>query len=441
MKAKNRDIMIVFILALALRSILFVAVWSWNGETADERVLAGDGGMYRNIALNLLEHNGFSNSISPPYVQNTFRTPVYPLFLASLYGLFGYKVYIPIICQIFVSSFTCVAAFKIGEMLFNEKTALFAGLLAAIEYSSVIFANILVTDTLFSFLFVGHVYYLIRSLKSESDKTLAYSALLLGIATLCRPVSVYFFLFLIGVFTINYKNKPSSVILKYSMFAAVFILSVMPWVIHNYTVSGKFLVSSIQESVLRWNLPQVTQSLQNLSGLRSVNDSVPPIESQKTEQKYSRLTHVVSSARKDARQYMSGAVKFFASIGSSAYPRLLGISSNTVGSTDNKGLMSLVKTAFQVKNPLELSIIFAAAAFLLLLYIFMSLGVYLAVKQKKTTEILLLLTIVAYFVLASAPLPPNPRYRMPIMPFIIILSCYGLSNLRKSTSKRDAAVP
>ena len=117
-----------------------------------ERVLASDGKMYYNLAVNLLEYNIFSNPIGPPFVPNTFRTPIYPLFLAFWYALFGYKLYVPIICQIFISSLTCIITYKLGKMLLIEKAAFCAGLLTAFEYSGVVFSNILITDTLFSFL-------------------------------------------------------------------------------------------------------------------------------------------------------------------------------------------------------------------------------------------------------------------------------------------------
>ena len=53
--------------------------------------------------------------------------------------------------------------------------------------------------------------------------------------------------------------------------------------------------------------------------------------------------------------------RYYASIGSSAYPQLLGIANNTVGETYNKGLISMARTAIQVKSPTEFVIIGAAA--------------------------------------------------------------------------------
>ena len=391
--------------------------------------------MYYNLAVNLLEYNVFSNPIGPPFVPNIFRTPIYPFFLASLYALFGYKLYIPILCQLLISSLTCIVTYKIAKILFIEKAALCAGLFTAFEYSSVLFANILITDTLFSFLFIMHIYFLIKFFKTNSKKTLVYSAILLGCSTLCRPVSVYFFLFLIWIFVLHYKNNFWEGILKYAVFTLIFILTLLPWMLRNYIVSGRFLVSSIQESVMRWNLPQITESLQNLSQPSDEIENIPSKMGTNETQKNSRIKNIVISAWPDAKRYIIGIPRFFASIGSAAYPQILGLSSNPVGETYNKGLLALVKTAIQVKNPVEWFIICGATGFLLFLYITMCIGAYYAIKQKKTLEILLLLTIIAYFSLASAPLPSSPRYRMPIMPFIIILSCYGLTYIRKIAAR------
>ena len=91
----------------------------------------------------------------------------------------------------------------------------------------------------------------------KDNLSLVYSALFLGIAALCRPVIVYFFIFLLGVFYLQFRKNLRAGILKYSMLILIFSLTLVPWMIRNYIVFGKFLVSSIQDKVLIWHFPAV----------------------------------------------------------------------------------------------------------------------------------------------------------------------------------------
>jgi 4-amino-4-deoxy-L-arabinose transferase-like glycosyltransferase len=382
MSKEHKELITIFLLALGVRLTLFIIVSPWSDEFAKERILTPDSYWYQNIAVNLLEHNVFSKSISSPYVPDIHRTPIYPFFLAFLYALFGYKLYIPILCQLLIGSLTCIVTYKVGKILFIEKSALCAGLLAAFEYSSVLLANILLTDTLFSFLFIMHIYFLIKSFKTNSKKIFVYSAILLGCAALCRPVSVYFFLFLIWIFVLQFKHNLFKCVFKYSIFTLVFILTLLPWMFRNYLVSGRFLVSSLQESVVHWNLPQITQSLQNLSPPSDKIEDIPSKIETNGTLKNLNIKSIVSAALLDAKRYITGAPRFFAIIGSAKYNQILNLSYNPIKASHNKGLLQLVKSAIQTKNTTEWFIICGATSFLIFLYITMCFGAYYAISSE-----------------------------------------------------------
>jgi uncharacterized membrane protein len=59
----------------------------------------------------------------------------------------------------------------------------------------------------------------------------------------------------------------------------------------------------------------------------------------------------------------------------------------------------------------------------------MCLGIYTAIKETNFIDVFLFIIIIVYFALASGPFSVDPRYRAPIMPFIILLSCYGIVEL------------
>jgi len=254
MNLERKRLIIIFLIALSLRLTLFLAVGPWQHKVLKERIIISDSYRYNKTAVNLLENNAFSISKSSPYVPDIEITPIYPFFLASLYAIFGYKTYIVILSQLIIGSITCLLIYKIGRTLFNEKIALLASLFLAFEYSSIFFSNMLMTETLFTFLFIVHIYFLVKFLMVDNNRGLIYSAIFLGLSTLCRPVSIYFFLFLLGTFYFHFKKNLRVGILKYSILTLVYLLTIAPWMIRNYIVSDKFIVSSMQENVLGWRL-------------------------------------------------------------------------------------------------------------------------------------------------------------------------------------------
>jgi hypothetical protein len=67
---------------IALGGRLSLAVYLPNDDDDDGRY-------YAQIAKNLLDHHGYSGEAEEPYPPTYIRVPGYPIFLASVYGLFG----------------------------------------------------------------------------------------------------------------------------------------------------------------------------------------------------------------------------------------------------------------------------------------------------------------------------------------------------------------
>lgn len=424
----------IFLIALSLRLILFLAVGSWQHKVLRERILVSDAHGYHKIAVNLLENNAFSGSESSPYVPDVFRTPIYPFFLASLYAIFGYKPYIAILFQLIIGSIICLLIYKIGRTLFNKKIALLAGLFVAFEYSSILYSNMLWTETLFTFLFTIHIYFLVKFLMANSNRGLIYSAIFLGLSTLCRPVSIYFFIFLIGIFYFHFKKDLRRGILKYSILTLSFLLTIAPWMIRNYIVSGEFLVSSVQERVLHWSLPHLVKSkevhTEQVEKVQSTDHNTS--KTRNVAQEMSTKKNIINAVLSDARRYIRGTVRFFTTLGSSGYPLLLGLSHYQMRREDlDKGLWEAAKIVIQRKSMLECFFICFNASFLFFLYSTMCFGIYVAIRKNKFIEIILFISIIMYFAIAVGSVLPTERYRVPIMPYIILLSCYGIIQLHE----------
>ncbi len=443
MNNQYKRLIIIFLIAVSLRVMLFIAVGSWQDEVLKERIVVGDASGYDKIAVNLLENNGFSTSESFPYAPDIFRTPMYPFFLAAFYTIFGYKPYMAILFQLIIGSMTCILTYKIAGIFFNEKIAFLAGLLTAFEYSSILYSNKLLTDTLFTFLLIVHIYFLVKFLTTNKNKWLVYSGVFLGVSTLCRLVSVYFFIFLIAIFFLHFRKSLRKGIIKYSILTLVFLLTITPWMVRNYTVSGKFLVSSVQERVWYWHLPRLIKSLSIEGSSSQQIERVPnpngdPSETRNENMGMSTERNIIDAGLPDAKRYIAGMVRFFTILGSSQYPQMLGLPYYRI--KPNAAVLEGAKIAIQKKNILEWFFICFSLSFLIFLYSTMCFGIYAAIREKNFLKIALFISIIAYFVIATGPVSFTERYRLPIMPYIILLSGYGINQLRRRFREYKAPV-
>lgn len=439
LNTESKRLIIIFFIALSLRLVLFLAVGSWNDEVLKERIFNPDAKGYHNIAINLLENNAFSSKESPPYIPNIFRTPIHPFFIASVYTLFGYKPYIAIFFQLIIGSITCILTYKIGKTAFNEKIAFLASLLMALEYSSILYSNMLLTETLFTFLFITHIYFLIKFIKENNNKMLVYSSVLLGISTLCRPISIYFFIFLIPVFFLHFRKSLRKGTLRYAILTLIFFLTVTPWMVRNYQVSGKFMVSSAQEKALRWYLPYLIKNRQKLKEAQSRQmERVKNTNSDrlKTRSENQRISNnIINVMSTDAKRYLKGMAYFFMATSKSPYCLLLGFPYNTENVDKRKGFLDMVKIKLHTRSIQEQFLLYSIIGYLFFIYFTMCCGIYMSIRKEGFLAIVLFLSILAYFVIATGAIGHDGRYRAPIMPYIILLASYGIIQIQERRRK------
>jgi 4-amino-4-deoxy-L-arabinose transferase-like glycosyltransferase len=434
MNRQNKNVIMIFSIAMVLRLALFLAIGSWRSDIFEKRILKSDSIRYNQIALNLLNHGVFSSSAVPPYQADIFTTPSYPFFLAAAYIVSNYKPVTAILLQILAASAVCLLVYKIGQELFREKVALMAALFAAFEYSSIFYSNTLFSETVFTFFFTIQIFFLLRFLKTSFKKWLIWSAIFLGLATLTRPVSLYFFVFPAGLFIVHFRKHWRKGLLTSAVFISVFLLTLLPWMIRNYKVSGKFLVSSAQLEVLDWNFYDILEFLKIKKYAPSEEEAIS--EPNPSSPDTSKGRSAVGALGSQFKGYLKGTASFFLTTGSSVFPRILGLPYNEMENEIlSKKPVEMVEFIVRNKNPLELFIFFFSIGFLLFLYSTIWPGFYAATKEHRAGAFLLL-CIIFYFAFASAPFTTTERYRLPIMPVVILLSCRGFFLIQEAINSR-----
>jgi len=150
MLQKSTDI---FLISLLVHAVVALAL-SLHGEGA---FLMPDSFSYLPIAQNLVEHGVYSGD-AVNLVPHNFRTPLYPLFLTP-FVMLNVPIFFVAFAQGILVSLAAVFLYLLGRRLFSEKVAVSAAILLGIEPGGVFISNLILTESLFVFLFVPALFF------------------------------------------------------------------------------------------------------------------------------------------------------------------------------------------------------------------------------------------------------------------------------------------
>jgi 4-amino-4-deoxy-L-arabinose transferase-like glycosyltransferase len=242
---RDKKLWLVLLLALTLRGA-FVLV---SGDSPGG-ALNMDSGSYIVPAHNLVEHGVFSRGEWPTVQWETERTPGYPFFLIPF--LRGVTINIAAVqwCQVLLGTLTVGLVYWIAFYLTRNSTvAVIAALGMAIDSVAIAYTPIVLTETLFLLVWTLSLLYLLKGALEESmrERWLVLAGLALGLTSLVRPVSLYYFIFVLPFLFWARPDPPCS---KRIRTTVVFFLSALiipaAWAFRNGQRSGLYTFSSIQ---------------------------------------------------------------------------------------------------------------------------------------------------------------------------------------------------
>jgi hypothetical protein len=288
----------LFVVAVGIR-LLYV-----SSLPADSPIASVDAWGYHRLALNLAEGNGFSLRRAAPFVPDSVRTPLFPLFLLLIRRSLGPAPCTAATVQAVLDGCTALLTGWLAAALAatatpltaslstrpaHRRTGRTAALLYALHPTQARYVNDLLAETLLSFLLtlcacalVRYVQtfsateaqrgastehpatrtlralcvFVVAHLRRSSTRWLFLVALLTGLATLCKP-NVQF-LPLIWICAIALVRRPDW--RRALADASVVVLTVacvlLPWAIRNRLVFGRwFLSTAFEGNVSRVSAP------------------------------------------------------------------------------------------------------------------------------------------------------------------------------------------
>jgi len=176
-------------------------------------------------------------------LQGAFsRPPLYPLFLAAVYSLFGHSAAAVVWIQIALGLAALVPAYRLGERWFGERAAL-AGVWIGACYPLRIFFEAETLDvTLFTFLFLFATWHLWQAIEKDSPARVFLAGLLFGAAALTRPNILLALPFIAAgvafAFRVGGKRLPA----LGAVGAMGVALAIAPAASHNWRAEGAFIL-------------------------------------------------------------------------------------------------------------------------------------------------------------------------------------------------------
>ena len=172
-----------------------------------------------------------------------FRAPFYPYFLALIYKIFGPDLFLARLIQHLIGSFSVILVYLLARKLFERKTAVISGILAATYWIFIYFEGELLLDVLLVFFDLLLLLLLYRAAEKPNFWSWFLAGLVLGLSAITRPNVLVIVPFILIWLRLYYsQSKTWLVPFKHWVYVGIAAaLVILPVSIRNY-IAGDDLV-------------------------------------------------------------------------------------------------------------------------------------------------------------------------------------------------------
>jgi len=439
---------VVVVLYILLNVLLLLAV----GDPEIYLHKGADASSWYSPALALLQYGEFVN-FDNPEVLMTYRTPLYPLYVATMLWLGAGSLVVVIIGQIILLLLTGVLLRSVTNLLLPGMGAISLALFL-FNPNSLGSAHLIQSDTLYAFMLTFSIWSFFKYVRVNARFSwVLLVGLFFGLSTLVRPTGQYIILLLPLIFYVaiylDTKQWTLAPMLHGLLAMAVSVVVILPWMSHNNEAGwGYTLVTS---QIKARYLGDSVIYLEKISKNRSINDA-----SRRTTER--EEDYILS--REDAWQKLSEKEKsdelvgfywrllnsysfldltraavdswtgFFAGGGVVNFFNILSIEGpRAVEQGAVEQSKGRIDTVLDALNESHIAIVLASVVaylYVLVLRVLGLLGIVELIRRRDYFTLITLLCMILYFALAAIFVGTS-RYRLPVEPELIMLALYGIS--------------
>jgi len=412
-------------LLMALALVVRLGFYSVAAEDP-QRFLMPDSVGYLTLAAQAAQVYSLPPAEGSDITKSLNRTPLYPLFLRAVQEVTGGGLGCVVLTQVAVSLATVLLVWRLGTMLLGPGPALWAALLLALDPTSAVYANLLLTETLFTCGLVLGALLLARALDQRRASGAAGCGLALGLATLVRPASLYLPVFALPLVLFGARGRG----LWWrgtALLLAGFLVLAGAWVWRNQQVSGQVMFTSMEAANLNFRAVWAVADQRGIA----FDEALAAIDAMRLPQAPGR--HVLkqfNGLSKDAsvrlmlenptglaKSSLRGLGWYFFGPGRAGLAQLLN--------------WDLTGTAVRLASALGMG-------FVLLVYAAGLWGCRVLIRERAWRTLCFILVFIVYFSILSAAPEAYARFRVPVMPFFCLLGGVGISAMMERVRARRA---
>jgi len=406
---------------------------------------SSDSHEYHQLAINLAEHQVFSQSPEFPFEPETIRTPAYPVLISCVYQIVGVHPQAIVPVQILLSVVTMLAGFAIASLLFNPMIGTLTAVLLACDPLSIYYAQVMLTETLFGTFLTLSVLCLLCAFRYPALRYPAGAGMCLALATFTRPTGYYlgvvFPLMLLFVVGRSRGWRPACV--SAAILLVLYAGPIGSWQLRNYVQTGSaefsqaknqylFIAHAAAIVALRdgLSLPDAQQRLAQEHAASLPQQFQPPSQTLMLESqgRFARAVMLEHPALLAWIMLKGSAANLF---GPSNLAHLFGM--------DNMALRSAaLQNEFSRFAPLQWAIAFSSwiYGFIFLGVLYYGVLVLFLREGVSNVGLALLGLTAAYVIVVSSGPEAYSRFRAPIMPILCVIAAAGLISSKAPVSTR-----
>jgi 4-amino-4-deoxy-L-arabinose transferase-like glycosyltransferase len=236
-KSETCNSFFLFIVALLVRIVAIAGYFQYN-----PCMLLYDAGHYHALAVRLTQGLGYVGADGASYF---YRLPGYPLFLAACYNFFGEHPIAALCVQAFVGALIPIILFFLTRLIFKDAPAVgyLAAFVCCVHTGYIIYAGLVMSETLFAFLFILFCLVFFHALENKGRAIyqgllFGIAGLILGLASLVRPVGIFVLLLGIGYIFFFYHRLVAEKILASVAISVGWLAVVGVWLLRNFLITG-----------------------------------------------------------------------------------------------------------------------------------------------------------------------------------------------------------
>ena len=416
--------------------------------------------MYINLGQGMLETGGFVRPGNGGYDPETERVPLYPMFLASVFGLLGSSLWIVVGIQSIFDAITCVI---IGRMtaIFVPGALLLGGLLAAVNVTMIVTSGMVLTDTLFLLLFSAFLLSFIHYLSVRTTLFLVLSVVFLGASVLTRSAGYYLipviFLFLI-VWWFGQRDDLKKWLIHAVAFMLCIALMIGPLLLRNQQQFGVVSITSQGGThLLGWVVPlakQFSEGSSYAAGQKEMQQRLAEVMqrdgiSELPKNPYLNSAYLSKVGMEELLSlgvwkltfaWASGSILNLASPGLIVMPAVRALEHPSFYATPGSNMIDKVINYLTEPGAVLFATLVATSGFASLIFFLLQFtGMVIVmsnIKEYGVWRVVFVVLVILYFLAITGPVV-GVKYRLPLEPFLTVFTVVALFTFKKRWESRQ----